>query len=352
MPDVSALRLVLLSLAGWVHREQAATIAYLVEENRVLKEQLHGRRIRLTDDQRRRLAAKGMALGRQLLSRVATLVTPDTILRWHRRLIAAKWTCPSRRVGRPGIMKAIRAQIVRMAADNPSWGYCRIQGELKKLDHRVARSTIAKTLKEHGISRSPDRATSWRTFLRAHADAIAAADFFTAEVWTARGLVTHYVLFVIDHATRAVELAGITTSPDSAFVAQIARNLTDPVDGFLQGKRFLILDRDTKFTDQFKRTLKGAGVASVLISYQAPNMNAVAERFVLSIKRECLSRLIPFGTQHLERAVREYVEHYNTERPHQGLGNELINGRPSTSAGEVVETERLGGLLRSYHRAA
>jgi transposase InsO family protein len=157
-----------------------------------------------------------------------------------------------------------------------------------------ARSTIAKTLKEHGISPSRGRATSWRTFLRAHADAIAAADFFTAEVWTARGLVTHYVLFVIAHATRAVELAGITTNPDSAFVAQIARNLTDSVDGFLRGKRFLTL----------------------------------------------------------ERAVRDYVEHYNTERPHQGLGNELINGRPSTSAGEVAETERLGGLLRSYHRAA
>ena len=149
-----------------------------------------------------------------------------------------------------------------------------------------------------------------------------------------------------------VPAAGITTSPDSAFMAQTARNLTDPVDGFLQGKRFLILDRDTKFTDQFKRTLKGAGVASVLISYQAPNMNAVAERFVLSIKRECLSRLMLFGTRHLERAVREHVEHYNAERPHQGLGNELIAGTPALGAGEVVEHERLGGLLRSYHRAA
>jgi hypothetical protein len=256
-----------------------------------------------------------MALGRRLLSRVATIVTPDTILRWYRRLIAAKWTYPSQRVGRPGIMKEIRALIVRMAADNPSWGYCPIQGEPKKVDHRVARSTIAKTLNEDGISPSPGRATSWRTFLQAHADAIAAADFFTTEVWTPRGLVTHHVLFVIDHATHAAELAGITASPDSAFMAQIARNLTDLGDGFLQGKRFLILDRDTKFTDQFKRTLKGAGVASVLICYQAPDMDDVAERFVLSIKRECLSRLMLFGTRQIERAVRECVEHYNTERP-------------------------------------
>ena len=160
-------------------------------------------------------------------------------------------------------MKDIRALIVRMANDNPSSGYCRIQGELKKLDHRVARSTIAKTLKEHGIKPAPDRPSSWRTFLRSHREAIAAADFFTAEVWTARGLVTHYVLFVIDHATRAVEIAGITTNPDSAFMAQVARNLTDSVDGFLRDKRFLILDRDAKFTEQFRRILRSAGVTPV-----------------------------------------------------------------------------------------
>jgi putative transposase len=162
-------------------------------------------------------------------------------------------------------MKEIRALIVRMAEDNSSWGYCRIQGELKKLGHRVARSTIAKTLKEHGIPPSPDRPTTWGTFLRAHEDAIAATDFFTAEVWTARGLVTHYVLFVIHHATRAVEIpaAGITTNPDSAFMAQVARNLTDHEDGFLRGKRYLILDADSKFTDQFKRIVKDAGVRPV-----------------------------------------------------------------------------------------
>jgi hypothetical protein len=212
-------------------------VAYLVEENRVLKEQLGGRRLRLTDHQRRRLAAKGRVLGRRLLHQVATIVTPDTILRWHRRLIAAKWTQPNRRVGRPGIMKAIRDLIVRMATDNCGWGYCRIQGELKKLDHRVARSTIANTLKDHGIRPSPERPTSWRTFLRAHADVIAAADFFTTEVWTTRGLITHYVLFVIHHATRAVRVAGVTTNPDGAFVAQVARNLTDQADSFLRGMR-------------------------------------------------------------------------------------------------------------------
>ena len=191
MPEFFSLQLLLATFAGWVNRHQTEVIEYLVEENRVLKEQLGGKRLGLHNDQRRRLAAKGKVLGRRLLGRIATIVTPDTILRWHRQLIAAKWTYPSKRVGRPGIMKAIRKLIVRMATDNSSWGYCRIQGELRKLNHRVAPSTIAKTLKDHGIRPAPERPTSWRTFLRTHAEVIAATDFFTVEVWTKRGLVTY-----------------------------------------------------------------------------------------------------------------------------------------------------------------
>jgi transposase InsO family protein len=346
------LQLLLATFAGWVNREQAQVVAYLVEENRVLREQLGDRRLRLTDEQRRRLAAKGKVLGWRLLHRVATIVTPDTIMRWHRRLIAAKWTYTTKRVGRPGIMKAIRELIVRMATDNAGWGYCRIRGELKKLDHRVARSTIAKTLKDHGIPPSTERPTSWRTFLNSHADVIAATDFFTTEVWTARGLVTHYVLFVIHHATRAVHIAGITTNPDGDFMAQVARNLTAEDDGFLRGKLFLILDGDKKFTAQFREILQGAGVAVVQTAFQAPNMNAFAERWVKSVKTECLDKMILFGRGHLERALREYVVHYHSERPHQGLGNELIDGVPSNGLGEVVARERLGGLLNSYHRTA
>jgi putative transposase len=269
-------------------------------------------------------------------------------------LIAAKWTYQTMRVGRPGIMKAIRALIVRMATDNSSWGYGRIEGELKKLNHRVARSTIAKTLKEHGVPPTADRSTSWRTLLRTHSDVIAATDFFTVEVWTARGLVTHYVLFVIDHASRAVHIAGVTTNPDSAFMTQVARNLTDCFDGFLRDKRFLILDNDSLFTAQFERILKDAGVAAVRTAYRAPDVNAIAERWVLSAKTECLDRIIFFGCDHLERVLREFVSHYNLERPHQGLGNELITPVPTDdiAEGEIVESERLGGLLRSYHRAA
>jgi hypothetical protein len=158
----------------------------------VLKEQLKsdGRRHRFTDDQRRRLAVKGKPLGRKVLRQIATIVTPDTILVWHRKLIAAKWTYPQKRVGRPGVMKEICELIVQMAEENPSWGYARIQGALRHLDHRVARSTIARVLKEHGIHPSPDRPMSWRKFVRSHARLIAAADFFTTEVWAGRGLVT------------------------------------------------------------------------------------------------------------------------------------------------------------------
>jgi putative transposase len=349
------LRFLLDLFAGWVHHEQARVVDYLVEENRVLREQLGDRRLRLTDNQRRRLAATGKALGRSLLAKVATIVTPDTILRWHHTLIAAKFASGRKGVGRPGLMKAIRELIVRIAKDNAGWGYCRIQGELQKLGHMVGKTTIGNTLKSAGVPPSPSRPTSWRTFLKAHAPAIMATDFFTVEAWTPRGLVTHYVLFVIHHATRAVHIAGITTNPNAEFMAQVARNLTDQVDGFLRDAEWLILDRDTKFTEQFRRILDEAGVGILTTAFQAPNMNAIAERFVGSIKRECLSRLILFGEVHLRQVIREFVEHYHEERPHQGLGNRRIRHRgkePPSGDGEVVADERLGGLLRSCRRSA
>jgi len=355
MPDaLQPLRFVLLVFAGLVNRDQTRTIAFLLEQCRVLTEQL-GKRTHLSDGQRRRLAAKGQPLGRRVLAKVATIVTPDTILRWHRQLIAAKNTHPPKRkrVGRPGLMKAIREHIVRMANDNARWGYARIQGELRKLGHEVTPSTIAKALKDAGVPPSPERPTSWRTFLKAHAGAIAATDFFTTEVWTKRGLVTHYVLFVIHHASRLVEIAGVTERPDGNFMAQVARNLTG-TDGGLRERQFLILDRDTKFTAQFRRILKDAGVKVVTTAFQAPNMNAIAERFVQSIKRECLERLILFGPGHLQRALKEFMAHYRIDRPHQGLGNRVLTASASEPAkdGEVVVDERLGGLLRSYRRSA
>ena len=188
------LQVLLLTLSGWMNREQQRTIEFLIEENRVLQEHLKGRKLRLNDDQRRRLAAKGKLLGRRLLNRVATIVTPDTIMRWHRRLIAAKWTYKQPRKGRPGVMQEIRRLVVRLAAENSSWGYARIQGTLKDLGHRVGRTTVSRILKKEGIQPAPDRPSSWKTFLKAHWGEVAATDFFTTEVWTLKGLVTYYTL--------------------------------------------------------------------------------------------------------------------------------------------------------------
>jgi len=353
--DISPLRVLLLTLTGWAHGEHQRTIAYLVEENRVLRELLGKRRLYLSDDQRRRLAAKGKLLPRKLLDRVATIVTPDTILRWHRRLIAAKWTFKPKTSGGRSVMRAIKALIVRMARENSTWGYTRIQGELRDLGHRVGRTTIARTLKAEGIQPAPDRPSSWQTFLRAHWEQIAATDFFSTEVWTARGLVTVYTLFLIDLTSRRVHIAGSTTQPDEAFMLQVARNLTNVVDGFLLPHRILLCDRDTKFTDRFRQVLEAAGVATVLTPYRAPNCNSFAERFVRSIKAECLDRMIVFGIGALRRAIAEYVEHYHTERPHQGLGNKVIARtsipRP-TPLEDIRRDDRLGGLLRHYRSAA
>jgi transposase InsO family protein len=226
------LRSLLLVFAGLVNREQAKVVEFLREENRVLREQLGQRRLRLTDAQRARLSSR--------------------------------------------------------------------------------------------------------------AKAITAMDFFTAEVWTARGLVTHYVLFALHHASRVVEIAGVTTNPDGAFMAQVARNLSDRLDGFLRTTKFLIIDLDTKFTKQFRHTLGDAGIEVVRTAFQAPNIDAFAERFVQSVKGECLDRLILFGPDHLRRALSEFVAHYHLERPHQGLGNRLITPRVGPpGGGDVVADERL-----------
>jgi hypothetical protein len=193
---------------------------------------------------------------------------------------------------------------------------------------------------------------SWRTFVRSHASVIAAADFFTTEVWTARGLVRHFTLFVIDIATRSVHIAGTTTNPTSAWMEQVARNLTDCDEGFLTGKHFLVIDRDGIFSPCFRAIIENAGVEILLTSYQAPNMNAFAERFVRSIKSECLDQLIFPRQDSLNRAIAEFAAHYHDERSHQGIGNRLISGAEPQPEGRVEVRERLGGVLSYYHRRA
>ncbi len=245
-------------------------------------------------------------------------------------------------------MKRIRALILRMARENPGWGYCRIQGALKNLEHRVAESTVRNVIKEHGILPAPQRPTSWRGFLKAHLGQVVATDFFTVEAWTGRSLSTLYVLFFIDLKTRRINIAGMTRNPDDRFMVEAVQGARS----FLQGKRFLICDRDTKFSRCFKEALP-EGLQIVQTPFQAPNANAYAERFVRSIKEECLNRMIWFGEPQVRRALFEFLEHYHTERNHQGIGNELIVAQPAGQSGaRVVCRERLGGLLRHYERAA
>jgi putative transposase len=260
-------------------------------------------------------------MGRRALTDIASLVTPDTILRWHRQLIAEKWTHKRRSPGRRRVMQVITELTLRMARDNRSWGYTRIQGALHNVGHRVGRTTIANILKENGIGPAPerDKRTTWNQFLKAHWSVLAAADFFTVEVWGLRGLVTFYVFFVIELATRRIEIAGITPGPNESWMMQIGRNLTDPVDGFLADKKIVILDRDSKYSAAFRSLLVDAGVEPLRLPARSLNLNAHAERFVRSIKDECLSRMIFFGERSLRKATREYAAHYHGEKNHEGI---------------------------------
>jgi len=270
---------IVLALAGWLSQQQQDIVAYLSEENRVLREQLKGKRLRFTDDQRRRLAAKGKALGSKVLREVCTLVTPETVLRWYRTLIAMKYDGSAKRwPGRPRVQESIHELVVRMAKENLSWGYGRIQGALQNLGRTIGRSTIARILKAHGIEPAPQRhkGMSWATFLKSHWEVLAATDFFTVEVMTLRGLVRYHVLFVIELCTRRVQIAGIVPEPDGRWMAQVTRNLTDAVDGFLRNKRYLIHDRDPLYTKKFRQTLRAAGVRALKLPKRAPNLNGYA----------------------------------------------------------------------------
>jgi len=344
-------------LAGWVNRQQQEAIAYLQTENRVLREKFGKKRILLTDDQRRRLAVKGKILGRKRLLEVSTLFTPDTILRWHRQLVAKKWdTSHQQKPGRPRVRQVIVDLTIRFAKEHPHWGCDRIQGALANVGYRITDTTVSNILKRHGIEPSPARreGTTWSTFLKAHWDALAAIDFTTVEIWKKSGLVTLYLLFVMELKTRRVQFVGCTTNPNETWMKQKARELTACDDGFLNDKQFLIMDRDASLCESFRSLLDDAGVAPVRLPPKSPDLNAYLERFFRSLKSECLERMIFFGERSLRNAVREYLTHYHAERNHQGLGNGLIEAgnEVGQTAGDVVCRERLGGLLRYYYREA
>ena len=291
---------------------------------------------------------------------MAGVAQPDTILAWYRRLIARKFDGSKRRSypGRPPIAGETEALIVRMARENSGWGYDRIVGALANLGHRVSDQTVANVLRRYGIAPAPKRCqkTTWKEFISAHLAVLAGADFFTVEVLTWRGLATYYVLFFLHLETRRVSLAGITRHPTEEWMRQMGRNATDEACGCLRQHRYVLHDRDTKFGAEFRETLAAGGVKCLQLPARSPNLNAFAERWVRSVKEECLSKLILFGEASLKRALTEFQEHYHAERNHQGKGNKRLFARPnaleSPLHGTIRCQERLGGLLKYYEREA
>jgi putative transposase len=356
--DFMGWKSLLAYISGTVDQELLQRNEYLVTENRILRNQIKGRP-RLTDGERKTLAEIGRRLGKKALDEVATIVRPETILSWHSRLIARKFDGSKNRTspGRPRTEAELESLIVRLAKENRSWGYDRIVGALANLGHTVSDQTVGNILKRHGLAPAPKRekTTTWKEFIRTHWDLLVATDFFTAEVWTAWGLTTYYVLFFIRLNTREIHVAGITPHPNQRWMTQIARNITMDEWGFLVPGQSLIHDRDGKFCPDFQRTLEAGGVKSLLLPPRSPNLNAHAERWVRSIKDECLSNVILFGERSLRRAVGEYVAYYHQERNHQGRGNVLLF--PSLRSGQRRDgpircRERIGGLLKYYHREA
>jgi transposase InsO family protein len=315
---LSILYLLLRRLIGLARRpdDQARDIenAVLRHQLRVLRRQVSRPRYRPSD--RLFLTTASRLVPRERWA--AFLVTPQTLLRWHRELVRRKWTFRSgRKPGRPAIDAELREVVLRLARENPRWGYVRIQGELRKLGIRIGATTIRRILKAHGLAPTPRRTgPTWSEFLRVQAQGIVACDFFTVE--TLR-LKTLYVLFFIELDTRRVHVSGVTAHPDSAWVTQQARNLVYAFDDRPASVRFLIRDRDAKFSGPFDEVFRTEGVTVIRTPIRSPRANAFAERWVRTVRTECLDWILVRGRRHLERLLRVYAKHYNAARPHRGL---------------------------------
>jgi putative transposase len=310
-------------------------------------------RPRLEPADRALLAAISRVLPRERWS--CFLVKPETLLRWHRRLVAGAWTYPRGPV-RPPLDEDVQALIVRLARENPRWGYQRIHGELLRLGMQVSATAIRTTLRRHRLDPAPRRtATTWRAFMRQQAAGIVACDFFTVDTIWLRRL---YVLFLIELDTRRVYVAGVTANPDGAWVTQQARNLLLALGE--RGRRvgFLVRDRDAKFSRGFDELFRSEGARIILTPVQAPTAKAFAERWVGTVRVECLDWLLIVGRDHLEQVLRAYVRHYNRHRPHRALGLDAPDPPAELIAlgqdwsGRVRRRDLLGGLIHEYRRAA
>jgi len=328
--------------------------AALELENAVLRHQLTVlrrtvERPRLRRRDRVLLAAASRLLPRERWS--VFLVTPQTLLRWHRELVRKKWRYRRRFAGRPRLDRELRELVVRLGRENPRWGCLRIQGELRKLGIRVGATTIRSLLRRSGLGPAPRRGgPSWSEFLHAQAQGILAADFFTVETAWLRTL---YVLFFVELGSRRVRLAGVTANPDSAWMRQQARNLA--IEDRLEKVRFLLHDRDAKFSGPFDEIIRSGGVRVIKTPIRSPRANAVAERWVRTVRNECLDHLLVFGRRHLERVLRDYLAHFNVERPHRSLalvppaGSPRSRGSPSA---DVRRRDVVCGLIHEYYPAA
>jgi putative transposase len=332
------------------HLKSDVEVAVLRHQLMVLKRQVGKPHFRRRD--RLFMAAMSKALPRARWP--SFVVSPQTLLRWHRELVRRKWTYARRSVGgRPPITEEVRALILRIGGENPRWGCLRIRGELLKLGVRVSATKIRTVLRAKGLGPAPRRGgPTWTEFLRSQAQGILAFDFFTIETLMLRTL---YVLFAIQLGSRRVHVLGVTRNPDSAWVTQQARNLA--VEERLHGVRFLIRDRDSKFSGHFDEVFRTEGVNIVKTPIRAPKANAFAERWVRTVRTECLDWMLVLGRRHLERVLRTYTAHYNRRRPHRGLGLNSPEPRPDPlpRPADGVRVRRhavLGGLIHEYHLAA
>jgi len=338
--------------AGRSDRSKELEILVLRHELAIVRR--GSRRPRLESADRALLAALSRALPRPAW--VAFSVRPETLLRWHRRLVARRWTYPHSRPGRPPLPRARQELILRLARENAHWGYQRIAGELKSLGLASSATTVRKVLAAAGVPPAPDRARqSWRSFLRQQAASVLACDFFTVETL---GLQRIYVLFFLSLATRRVEFIACTAHPDGAWVTQQARNLVMQLAESEPRFRLLIHDRDTKFSRPFDEVFRAERIEVIRTPVQAPNANANAERWVRTVRSDCLDRILILGRRHLERVLRVYTKHYNEHRPHRALRLAPPDGsRPATNnhthtAAAVRRHDLLGGLINEYQQAA
>jgi putative transposase len=319
----------------------------LRHELEILRRQLVRPELRAVD--RALLAAAACHLPRS--SRGLLLVTPRTLLRWHQALVRRKWRQAPGQRGRPKLPAEVRELVLLLARENPRWGHRRICGELAKLGFRVSATSIRRLLAQAKLEPAPRRdGPSWREFLHAQAASIIACDFFTVESLFLR---RYYALFFIAHGSRRVWLAGCTANPTGAWVTQQARNLG--LDFSDQGMRFLIRDRDSKYSGPFDEVFRSEGIRIVKTPVRAPKANAIAERFVRTVRSVCLDWLLILNRRHLEGVLRVYVDHYNRERPHRALElrpPDLDERRARPPEGEIRRSDRLGGLIHEYHRAA